>query len=339
MVYSGVAMCLVLTGVPENQKRGIEVLKREAERGNEFAITNLASLYARGAEGIEKNPPAALELLESAVRRGSIAAKARLGSMLLRGETGIADSVRAESLMREAADAGEVSSQYSLFIQYRRGGDLPKNLAQSDYYWRLLQKNSDPMAAQMIVFGNQYLAREQQDFKKLQATAETGDADAQFSLGKLLLEAGKPEEALKWFQEAAKQDSVLAMVELAQMYEQPLGTDKDAGRATDLLRQAAERGYPGAQNLLADKYFHGSGVEKSIPDAMYWLKVAELLGSEKAANRFRVEASQLSPGTVKAAQDRAAAFIKSHPEFPKQEDGTYIREVKLQTVPSPPKKD
>jgi TPR repeat protein len=340
MMYAGTAMCWVRTAEPSKQKQGMDVLRREAERGNEYAISSLVTVYTEGVEGIPKNVPEGIKVLEASVSKGSKTAKARLGIMLMHGEMVEKNSVRGEELLREAADAGDASAQFNLFMSYRRGVDIPRNVELSESYWKLLEANKDPFAAMFLASGRQARAREAQNTTALLERAESGEASAQFTLAKVFLESRKYDEALKWMRASAEQQFALAMVELAIMYDQPLGVDKDSVLAASWLRQAAEKGYPGAQNLLAEKYFHGSGVEKSPAIGLFWLKVAEMLGSEKASATFRAESAQQPADVVLAATAKAKQYLEMHPEFKKQPDGTYIYERLVgSTISSPDKKD
>ena len=48
------------------------------------------------------------------------------------------------------------------------------------------------------------------------------------------------------------------------------------------LREDAERGDVKAQNILADAYYHGTGVVKNVPEAVNWWRRAADLGSGEA---------------------------------------------------------
>ncbi len=113
--------------------------------------------------------------------------------------------------------------------------------------------------------------------------AETGDAVAQYSLGKLLENggAGVPRDvvaAAKWYRRSASQGVAKAQNNLGLMYAQGRGVPRDVARAADLWRTAAEKDHRIAQFNLALAYFRGEGVQEDRPEAMRWFRRAGELG-------------------------------------------------------------
>ncbi|HRV98605.1 MAG TPA: tetratricopeptide repeat protein, partial [Aminobacteriaceae bacterium] len=84
--------------------------------------------------------------------------------------------------------------------------------------------------------------------------ARNGYIDAMVNLG-VLYEKGdgavfSPEKAIRWYTEAAEKGSFLGMAYLGEAYYQGRGVRKDEKKAVGLLEQAASSGLPYAQRLL-----------------------------------------------------------------------------------------
>lgn len=92
------------------------------------------------------------------------------------------------------------------------------------------------------------------NLSELQASADRGDARAQFNLGVMY---GKGEavaqddvEAVKWFRKAADQGIARAQYNLGYRYRDGKGVAQDDAEAVKWYRKAADQGHPGAQASL-----------------------------------------------------------------------------------------
>lgn len=183
----------------------------------------------------------------------------------------------------------------------------------------------------------QMLAREKGDEEALMIRAESGHYQAQYYVGKRKLDSQEYEEARKWLRKSADQRFALAIKELAEMHDRGLGVNQSGVEAAKLYIQAAELGYVPAQIKLAGKYLSGDGVEKNPEHALFWLKVAAVIGSSKAAEQFKVESDKVPSPIVASAMAKADEYLKLHPEFIAQKDGTY-QEIRVFPVPPPASK-
>ncbi len=84
------------------------------------------------------------------------------------------------------------------------------------------------------------------DMNQLKASAEAGDAEAQFNLGVL--------------------------------YEKGIGVPQDWEEAAEWYRKAAEQDHADAQNKLSECYYNGTGVPQDEKQAIYWYHRAAKLG-------------------------------------------------------------
>jgi len=92
------------------------------------------------------------------------------------------------------------------------------------------------------------------DLQVLIKTAEQGDAEAQYELGRMYAEGnGVPQDDVKtayWYEKAAEQGHADAQYYLGKMYFIGKGVPKDAAKAALWMQKAAEQGHAGAQQVL-----------------------------------------------------------------------------------------
>lgn len=121
---------------------------------------------------------------------------------------------------------------------------------------------------------------------EIQADAERGQADAQFYLGRLLLDGiGMPKDAaraLNWLRKAEAQGQVEALAELARCHYQGLGSPQDIPAALRAARDAAARGSAAGQNILAVMHSVGAGVPRNDAEAVRLWRAAAEAGNPSA---------------------------------------------------------
>ncbi|HXU34589.1 MAG TPA: tetratricopeptide repeat protein [Thermoanaerobaculia bacterium] len=103
----------------------------------------------------------------------------------------------------------------------------------------------------------------------VRAEAETGDARAQYILGKFL-EQSDPAEATRWYRKAADQGQRNAQTSLGFAYLEGRGIAKDDAEAARWYRKAAEQGEQLAQWQLAWMSSEGRGVPANEEEALKW---------------------------------------------------------------------
>ncbi|WP_445006007.1 tetratricopeptide repeat protein [Halomonas mongoliensis] len=125
-----------------------------------------------------------------------------------------------------------------------------------------------------------------QDFDANLAKAEEGDVRAQYLVGAAYLyglEAQEvdvdEEKGLHWLKAAAKQEAAEAYSELARIYRDGMGVEKNIGKFEKYLAEAGERGLLSARSYLLDLYRDGDpelGIEPDKGKHLCWLeKTAE----------------------------------------------------------------
>ena len=131
----------------------------------------------------------------------------------------------------------------------------------------------------------------------LQKRADSGDAAAQFALGKAY-ESGnglprRADQAAIWYRKAAEQGNEKAQNSLAVLYWLRDGVEKDKTEAVRWYRKAARQGNANAMFNLGAAYYNGEGVREgvSINDT---LSYAWFLLSSEAGNSSGQDAAKRS---------------------------------------------
>ena len=118
----------------------------------------------------------------------------------------------------------------------------------------------------------------------LRATAETGDAAAQFILGG--------------------------------MYVTGVGVPQDAAEAAAWYRRAAEQGHTRAQYNLGGMYAEGLSVPPDAVEALMWLTIAAARSTvaerEHMVTARTAVAVRMTPTDVREAERRAQAWLAAH---------------------------
>ena len=123
-------------------------------------------------------------------------------------------------------------------------------------------------------------------FQEYKASAEQGDAEAQFDLGWCYDDgrgvAKDYVEAVKWYRKAAGQNFAPAQFNLGYCCANGQGVVKDKVEAVKWYRKAAEQNYTPAQSNLGWCYDNGQGVAKDYVEAVKWYRQAAEQGHAEA---------------------------------------------------------
>jgi TPR repeat protein len=126
----------------------------------------------------------------------------------------------------------------------------------------------------------------------LQATAEQGDVEAQFSLATLYrLGEDIPqsyEQAAYYYQKAAEQGHAEAQYILGALYKVGAGVQQSYEKSAYWLQKAAEQGIAQAQNSIGLMYDNGKGVPQDSEKAVYWYQKAAEQGIAQSAYNLAV---------------------------------------------------
>jgi localization factor PodJL len=143
----------------------------------------------------------------------------------------------------------------------------------------------------------------------LAKAAETGNADAEFTLGRVY-ETGRGVKtdltaARRWYGEAASQGHSAAAFNLG-MLEAQSGTREGYGHAARWFDQAARRGLMDAQFNLGMLYAQGLGISRDPVEAFAWFSAAAAQGDAGAA----AERDRIGQSLDDAARARGEALAR-----------------------------
>ncbi len=145
------------------------------------------------------------------------------------------------------------------------------------------EKNLFKAGANTIVIDQQ-----REDFDAFMLRAYEGDRDAQFNVALMFSDGSGTnkdiEQAVYWYIQAARQGLASAQFNLGYKYIEGIGTVKDATKALSWWRKAALQDHERAQFNMGRAYYQGIGVEKDIERAKYWFRRAaanDEMGSRK----------------------------------------------------------
>lgn len=149
--------------------------------------------------------------------------------------------------------------------------------------------------------------------EKVTQAAMLGDAEAQFTLGRLS-ETGEGvkadrEASRRWYEEAAAQGHAGAAFNLG-MLEARKGGQDGYQHAADWFARAAAKGYADAQYNLAMLYARGLGIAQDEAEAYAWFAAAASRGDAGAA----AERDRLSQRFDAATRERAEALARNRIE-------------------------
>lgn len=137
------------------------------------------------------------------------------------------------------------------------------------------------------------------EISDLQKRADSGDAIAQFTLGKAY-ESGNgvpqsPDQAAIWYRIAAEQGNARAQNSLGVLYWLGEGVEKDKTEAVRWYRKAARQGDASAMFNLGAAYYNGEGVGRNDTLAYAWFLLSSEAGDpsgQDAAKRSQGEHGQ-----------------------------------------------
>jgi len=143
-----------------------------------------------------------------------------------------------------------------------------------------------------------------------QARKQAAAAAGPFEAGLKAFDQGNFQEALKQWLPIAEQGRASAQHNIAVMYEQGLGVNKDDTQSARWFVAAAERGDAASQLKAGTLYEAGQGVSKDLGRASYWYSQAADSSSGKDADTARQARGRLAklPQEFQAGSQDVVAF-------------------------------
>ena len=202
------------------------------------------------------------------------------------------DFVKAAHWYGEGAKLGDIEASFALGALHAQGQGVEKNFAKAAELFEVAALKGHPLAnynlALLFLKGQGKAENPRRAFAHMLFAAERGVVSAQYDVGTLLTTGTGTEpnafEGAKWIGKAARAGHVEAEIEYAIIL---FKVDADPNNKAEvekqraaqregvaLLRSAAEKGHPVAQNRLGRCYANGIGVEMNIIEAAKWHLIA-----------------------------------------------------------------
>jgi TPR repeat protein len=272
----------------------LEELQARAKAGDAEALTELAERQQSGV-GAAVDLAAAVNGYQQAAAKGNLRATTRLGRMHLAGIAVDKNPVKALHYFRAAAEGGDTDAMSHLGLMHIKGVATRRDPPEAIRWFRKAADAGNPRGMvnlSMTLAGShsdmpaktEARRREATEWHgkaraKLQAAADTGDAESILILGTIYVQAGQTNEANRrrcaaLYRQAAGLGSTEAMRLLGLLHS--VGVDRDPDQGLDWWRKAADRGDPEAMYMLAVTYRDGTLATKDAAAAHQW--------AEKAAN-------------------------------------------------------
>jgi TPR repeat protein len=291
-----------------------EDVKRAAQSGEPTAQFYLSQ---SGSATNQTEKDAALKWLQAASDSGLACAQVELGYQHARGRIVKQDYAAAEKLYRLAAAQGHGMAMNNLGNLYLEGLSVPKNPTEAVKWFRKSAEQGERLGQANLGWAYENgvgVERNRAEAELwMRKAAEQELPFAQFTLGRMAERqpktggsqtvAGNYQVAAEWYQKAAEQGHVQAMIALADLYYYG-HLERNYPEAVKWYKKAAESGAHAAVIRLAELY--ADNHEKfpaNLPEAIRWYRVAAGKDDEKA--QYKLGCLLLDPKS--GQQDRAEA--------------------------------
>jgi len=116
----------------------------------------------------------------------------------------------------------------------------------------------------------------------------------------------------KEFRASAEQGDAEAQYNLAMVYDRGVGVETDGSEALKWYRQAAEQGYAKAQYNLGMMYYFGKGVPQDKVTGYQWVILAADQGEKAAMDAMKALAKKIPNEQIAKARVAAKAWSQAH---------------------------
>lgn len=268
-----------------NPKKGYQWFLKGAALGYHEAEVHLGDCYYCGV-GVEEDLEKAEICFQRAAAHGNVEACDALGTMYIMGEGGEADAKKAISYFQKGAKRGSSSCYFKWGDCYffGRGTDrnYPKALELYEKAWDLGYVSAAASIGMMYIIG--YLGENQEEvgFQWVQKAADAGDVNGMAYLGNCYADGlgTEPdrEKAKTYLTQAADGGQIEAVSKLGELALE----EENWFEAVKRFREAADQGYPRAENYLGICYAEGMGVPRNLRSAEEWFRRSEAQGDPDA---------------------------------------------------------
>ena len=120
------------------------------------------------------------------------------------------------------------------------------------------------------------------------------------------------EKAFKWYRFSAEQGNADAQNNLATMYEEGDGIEKDFNKAVKWYERAAQQGNFDAPNNLGTMHLKGIGIIRDYVTAYMWFHLGEMKGDRAAKSNRKFVEKRMSPEQIAEAKKLVREWMEKH---------------------------
>ncbi len=267
-----------------------------AEKGHAGAARALGMLYLGGL-GVAQSLEEGVSWLEKAAEHGDGAVIAHLGNLTLQYPGLVTLDNLINERLRPAAEKGDQLAAFNLavcLLRAKAGEENqrhPERESEARQWMKIAMEkvvNARFWYGRMLMEGLGGEQDKTEGRRYIREAAENHMVDAQNMWATMLMEGdtddGKanPQEALKYYQEAANKNHVSSMFSLGALYGGGNQIPVDRVKAQKWFSRAAQEGHAMAQLMLGHYLAHGLAGDINFEEAKKWLLKAKEAGIEKA---------------------------------------------------------
>ncbi len=270
-------------------------LSAEEEKPKPYLEYRIGKMYTAGL-GTEQDYGQAASWFQQAVNKNHKYAQYSHGSLYYRSQGVSQDYAQALRLYTLSADQGNPYADYELAKMHRDGVGTPMDATASDQHFKAaftgfyrLEKDSHDdklqyRLGQMLYTGTGTEKDAQAAVSYLEKSAQLGNVNAQYLLGKVCLETGigNPAQAIAWMTKAAEAGNSGAQYALGKLYRDGTHVEKDIPKAVAMFSAAAEQKNEFAAYQLGRLYLSDEGISKNVPEAIKWFTLSSNRGNAYA---------------------------------------------------------
>lgn len=277
--------------------------------------------------------------LKAQAEEGDIGAELQLAKAYDTGRGVSADHFEAAAWYRKAADAGNAEAQNGLGVKYKLGEGVPKDPALAVQWYRKAAKSGYPYA--MFNLGAAYYngdgvaVDDAESLAWFEIAAEFGSPSAPEAVQRALTDGprfehidglhkgwqmlldgdgvpARPEAAVKVIQKTIAIGSNLANLELANLYVEGKGLQRNPVLAFQSCDEAAVRNYPPAMTCMGQFFQTGIGVAADLKMATEWYQKGARCGERNSILRLAKMFEEGSNGQADKVQALAYYLLAAN---------------------------
>lgn len=292
-------------GVKQDSAQAFYYYKLAAEQKSPGALAQLGKFYDEGKGGVEKSSQEAIRYYQMAADLGSPIAWNYLAEAY---ESGVGVEKSKEKARyykqkrfqhtKEEADEGDAGSQTAVGWLFENGKGVKKSIESAVHYYQLSADQNFLrglfLLAECYATGKGVEKSSEKAIHYYKLSADQGYPLAQYSLAQYLLRNKINEEKAVHYlklvvQTGQCESALLAMCEydLGKCFEKGTGIKKSVQNALYYYRIASEHGDDSAQNRLGNAYLEGElGLKKSPEKAIEYYQLASQQGCSSSLEKI-----------------------------------------------------